>query len=71
MKTDNFTINLKDEDVFDIKMREGSAGEGGTTDYEKLINKPRIEGEELIGDKSFEDLHMHVLTNLEIEALLN
>lgn len=70
MKTDNFTINLRDEDVFDIKMREGSAGEG-TTDYEKLINKPRIEGEELIGDKSFEDLHMHVLTNLEIEALLN
>lgn len=28
----------------------------GTRDYEKLINKPRIEQVELIGNKDFEDL---------------
>jgi hypothetical protein len=72
MKTDKFTIDLKNgEAPLKIKLENVRGGGEGTKDYEKLINKPRIEGEELIGDKSFEDLHMHVLTNLEIETLLN
>lgn len=29
---------------------------GGTNDYEKLINKPQIEGVTLIGNKSFPEL---------------
>lgn len=31
-------------------------GEGGTTDYEELSNKPSIEGNVLIGDKTLEQL---------------
>ena len=42
----------------------------GTNDYEKLHNKPRIEGVELVGDLSFPQLNMSRLTNSEIEALL-
>lgn len=39
-------------------------------DYEGLNNLPQIEGVTLIGNKSFEDLNLHALTNAEIEALL-
>ena len=39
-------------------------------DYEKLINRPSINGVELIKDKSFEDLGDHVLTNFEILELM-
>lgn len=37
-------------------IEEGGGGGGGTNDYNKLINKPRINGDELIGDASTEDL---------------
>ena len=39
-------------------------------DYEKLKNKPSINGVELVQDKSFEDLGDHVLTNFEILELM-
>ena len=39
-------------------------------DYEKLRNKPSINGVKLIQDKSFEDLGDHVLTNFEILELM-
>lgn len=39
-------------------------------DYENLANLPQIEGITLTGNKTFEDLKLHVLTNSEIEALL-
>ena len=39
-------------------------------DYEKLHNKPKINGVELIQDKSFEELGDHVLTNFEILELM-
>ena len=39
-------------------------------DYEKLKNKPSINGVELVSDKSFEDLGDHVLTNFEILELM-
>ena len=41
-------------------------------DYEKLKNKPQINGVELIGDKTTRQLGIEVtdpLTNLEIEAM--
>lgn len=43
---------------------------GGTTNYEELINKPSIEGHELIGDKSFKQLGMDTLSVQEIEKIL-
>ena len=39
-------------------------------DYEKLKNKPSINGIELVQDKSFEELGDHVLTNFEILELM-
>lgn len=39
-------------------------------DYEKLKNKPSINGVELVQDKSFEELGDHVLTNFEILELM-
>lgn len=40
------------------------------TSYNLLYNKPRIEGVELIGDKSFEELNLQSLTNAELENML-
>ena len=39
-------------------------------DYEKLKNKPSINGVELVQDKSFEELGDPVLTNFEILELM-
>ena len=39
-------------------------------DYEGLINRPHINGVELIGNKSFEELGDQELTNMEILSLL-
>ena len=43
---------------------------GGTNDYNDLINKPSIEGVELVGDKTLEELGVEALTPQEIDALL-
>lgn len=46
-------------------------GDGrGTGDYEKLKNKPKIEGVELIGDLTLAQLHHPRITNLELEEML-
>ena len=39
-------------------------------DYELLGNLPQIEGVELIGNKTFEDLGLTALTSAEVEAAL-
>lgn len=39
-----------------INELEKNGGGGGTTDYNNLSNKPKIENVELIGNKTFEDL---------------
>lgn len=43
---------------------------GGTNDYNDLINKPQINGVELTGNKTPEDLGILPLTNAEIDELL-
>lgn len=42
----------------------------GTKDYNKLINKPQIESVELIGDKTFEELGLSVLSASDILNIL-
>ena len=42
-----------------------------TTNYNELINKPQINSVELIGNKSFEELGDHTLSNLEIKNIFN
>ena len=51
-------MSLKAQDVYAIlnsKIEEGS-GDPGTSDYNGLTNKPKINGVELSGEKSLEDL---------------
>lgn len=40
-----------------------------STDYNDLENKPRINGEELVGDKDFSDLGTRSMTEEEIAKL--
>lgn len=41
-----------------------------SNDYDDLVNKPSIEGVELMGDKSFEELNLQKITNTELENML-
>lgn len=41
----------------------------GSTDYNDLENKPRINGTELVGDKDFSDLGTRSLTEEEVTGL--
>lgn len=50
------------------KLKAIGTGGGGSFDYEKLKNKPRIETVELIGDKTFDELGLGPVT---IEELLD
>ena len=47
--------------------------EGGAVilDYRQLKNKPQIEGNILEGNKTFEELGLSDLTNVEIQEILN
>ncbi len=49
-----------------------SAGDGtGTDDYEQLDNKPSINGIVLQGNKTFDNLGVVPLSNMEILQILN
>lgn len=39
-------------------------------DYEKLINKPQIEGVTLIGNKQLSDLGLKEITNTQIDSII-
>lgn len=41
-----------------------------TSDYDLLKNKPQIESVELIGNKSFNDLGLSHISNMQIEQIL-
>lgn len=43
----------------------------GTNDYNDLVNKPSINGVELVGDKTAEELDILPLTNAEIDEFMN
>lgn len=43
---------------------------GSSSDYEILLNKPQIEGIELIGNRLLPEIGIGTLTNAEIEEML-
>lgn len=43
----------------------------GTKDYEHLVNKPKINHVELVGDKSFPELGIRTISSGEILDILN
>lgn len=49
-------IDVSQNEAIDIKLTSGS---GGTTNYNRLRNKPKINGHELIGELTTEDLDIH------------
>lgn len=53
-----------------LTLPETRSGGGGTNDYEELINKPKINNVTLIKNKTFSDLGLNSLSNMELESLL-
>lgn len=52
-------MSLRAQDVYAIlssKIRNSGTGTGGTTNYNQLTNKPKINGVELVGEKTLDDL---------------
>ena len=74
-----FKAKFRTESAFKAKFRtEGnlSADFGNviqvhTDDYNDLLNKPSINEVELVGNKTFEDLGDHMLTNIEIKKIFD
>jgi hypothetical protein len=72
-------LSIAENELVSLSIEAGEAAAlsaGSTTvvsvnDYEELRNKPRIEGVELTGDKSFEELNLQRLTNTELENMLS
>ena len=62
------SVSVKDSGVLRITAGRSIALEN--RDYNKLANRPKIEGVMLVGDKSFEELHMNLITNAELETML-
>lgn len=54
-----------------VKKHGGSGGGGGTTDYEKLLNKPSINGVELLGDKKIGTLSGDIKMTLSDVSNMN
>ena len=44
--------------------------DSGSSDYNSLINQPKINEVKLIGNRSLEELGLHSITNIELEELL-
>lgn len=60
-----------DENDISATLRLGECIVDGTDDYNVLRNKPSIENVVLVGNKTFPDLGLNNLTNMEIEHLLD
>ena len=67
-ENDAVTLGLDSGD--NAALNVGSTTVVSVNDYNDLRNKPSIEGVELIGDKSFEELNLQRLTNAELENML-
>lgn len=54
-----------------IQLKQLIETSGGVSDYEQLTNKPKINGVELVGDQSSDELGMESLTPEQKAALLS
>lgn len=63
----SLTFTLPDGRTFTT---DSLKGEPGTTTYSELDDLPQIEGFTVVGNKTYDELGLNGLTNLEIEALL-
>lgn len=63
-----FHASFKSDGAF--KANFGSVERISTSDYEELFNKPSIEGNVLIGDKTYAELGLNEITPQEIDEIL-
>lgn len=65
------TLNFENKSKINIELGASHTENLLANDYNTLKNKPLIEGIVLKDNKTFKDLGLISLTNLEIENLLN
>ena len=62
-------IALRASDGGSAALRVGAEVYAGESDYERLSNKPRIEGVELVGDRGISEFGVTMATELDIIGL--
>ncbi len=72
LSNNNITVvpDISDNDVNASAKMTNQVQINNTSDYQSLMNKPQIESVELIGNKSFNDLGLSSLSNMQIEQIL-
>ena len=63
-------VDVDVRDIADEALAKAEQAVLASGDYTPLINKPKINGIELSGDKTSEEIGIKVLTNKELENLL-
>ena len=63
-------LTVKESAPIRISLRE-SLINVETTDYSKLENKPQIEGTELVGNRSLEDIGLQVISDSSIDEIID
>lgn len=79
MPIDDLNANFIDDDKVNAKFNDDSQINAKfsdvivveTGDYEKLINHPQINDEEVVGNKTFEQYGLRSITNLEIKEIFD
>ena len=65
--TKGVNLSVKEQEKIKLELRGG----GGTGNYNALTNKPSINEVELIGNKTFDELGDHTLSNIEIKSIFD
>lgn len=65
------TLNANFRETNTLNAKFGEVQKVATSDYNDLYNKPQINEVELKGNRSFEDLGDHTLTNIEIKEMFD
>ena len=66
---DNLNVNLEDEASLNVNLLEGIPV--SMDDYNALRNHPSINGEELIGNKTFEQLGRENIRNVRLKSIID
>ena len=70
ISTNPIAIDMDVDPFVNIDMDIDSGG-SGTNNYNALINKPKIEGVPLVGDKLLTEFGEKTLTNMEIKTIFD
>lgn len=69
-ETNNIPLQLSEVPNLNLQVGETINIVDGTNNYNSLKNKPQINSVELQGNKTFDDLGMSALTNIDIFNIL-